>query len=62
MSFSIRNYICSSVKTINISSLNPDYALGIYSNKILLYIYFSTHFSVLDVVLTTPAGEKFRAS
>ncbi len=46
----------------NGSGLNPDYALGIYSNKILLYIYFSTHFSVLDVVLTTPAGEKFRAS
>ena len=41
--------------------LNPNYVLEIYSEEILLHIYFSTHFSVLKVANATYVGEKFRS-
>jgi len=41
---------------------NPKSALKNYCKKILLHIYFCTHSSVLNLVFTTSAGEKFRLS
>lgn len=41
---------------------NPDSILEIYSMKMLLHIYFFTHFSVINIDVTTSVVEKFRAS
>jgi len=44
------------------SPFNLTSALEIYGKKVLLHLYFCTHFYVLYLVFTTSAGEEFRAS